>query len=137
MGNENFRWSTFTGPEVDAVTHQQRLADGPFSVSIGASGGTESFAFPSASWPIMRTDFSTANMTAPSQRVKSAHELLRLETSGNHPAWPEVVLQVDVSAYIHNGVEFKAGGGYLGLQNQSHIQVRLNIGMVKSSKFSG
>lgn len=119
MGNENFHWSTFTGPEVEAVTYQQRLADGPFSVSIGASGGTESFTFPSASWPIMRTDFSTANMTAQSQRVKSAHELLRLETSGNHPAWPEVVLQVDVSAYIYNGVEFKAGGGHVGLQNQA------------------
>ncbi|CAL1149627.1 unnamed protein product, partial [Cladocopium goreaui] len=32
---------------VEAVTYQQRLADGPFSVSIGASGGTESFTFPS------------------------------------------------------------------------------------------
>eukprot|EP00435_Cladocopium_sp_Y103_P002584 s2473_g1.t1 len=46
---------------VATATYQQRLADGPFSFSFGASGGTESFSFPS----------------------------------------------VDLSAYIHNGSEFK------------------------------
>ena len=49
-------WSTFTAPKAAEVTYQQRLADGPFSVSIGASGGAESFTFPSAAWPIEYAD---------------------------------------------------------------------------------
>ena len=56
LDNKNSHWSGFTGPEAASTTYQQRLADGPFSVSFGASGGEESFTFPAVAWPIEYAD---------------------------------------------------------------------------------